>query len=171
MNSRIRDSIRGLSNPPRLAISGLSKISSIPDDGIYKPLKWDSADQYGGWATNDSESFTVPATGIYFTSASVTALVPTDVSKYPAFRLVCVNMQATGGEREWLRSYNTVLVPSTYLTSSMRGLVFATQGDRLTIRANAAARTGAWEVSSGTRPSGQLNSVTFTLIAPGAITP
>ncbi|MFE9120881.1 hypothetical protein [Streptomyces sp. NPDC007172] len=148
----------------------MSKISSIPDDGLYKPLKWDTADQYGGWNTADSESFTVPATGTYFATASVTALVPADTSKAPALRLVCINQQVQGGEREWLRSYNTALVPSTYLTCSLRGLVFAAQGDRITLRANAPGRTGAWEISSGSRPSGQLNSASFTLMAPGATT-
>ncbi|GAA0579422.1 hypothetical protein [Streptomyces crystallinus] len=170
MNARVRDNIRGLSNPPRLAISGLSKISGIPDDGTYKPLKWDSADQYGGWTTNDNESFTVPTSGVYLASASVTALVPADISKGPAFRLVCVNQQVQGGEREWLRSYNLALVPSTYLTCSLRGPIFAVQGDRLTLRANTPARTGAWEISSGSRPSTQLNAASFTLVAPGATT-
>ncbi|GGP44081.1 hypothetical protein GCM10010214_16190 [Streptomyces abikoensis] len=59
-------------------------------------------------------------------------------------------------------------VGGTYLTCSLRGEVVAANGDRLSLRAYTAPGTGSWEVSAGSRTSGQLNRFSAALIAPSS---
>ncbi|MFD4920999.1 hypothetical protein ACFWNE_06740 [Streptomyces goshikiensis] len=165
MNARIRDPARTLSNPIRISGAGLSKISSIPGDGSYRTLKWDTSETFGAWTVSADEAFTTPQSGTYFVTADVTALVPANPT---ALRLVCISTSSTGAEREWLRSYNNTLIPRTYLTCSLRGLVYLAKGDRLSFRANTPPNTNPWEISSPARPSGQMNNFSAICIAPEA---
>ncbi|MEV6673269.1 hypothetical protein [Streptomyces sp. NPDC051162] len=156
-----------MANAVRIAVTGLSKISSVADDGAYRALQWDTFEQYGGWSATGTQDFSVPASGFYFLSADFTALSPKDSSKRPALRFVAVNRRSQG-ESELLRSYNSTIVPNTYITCSLRGVTYMDKDSALIFRANAPAGTGAWEVSPGSRSSGQLNSFAAVLIAPNA---
>ncbi|MCC3773662.1 hypothetical protein [Streptomyces sp. UNOB3_S3] len=165
MNARVRDVHRQLASPPRFFAAGVSTITSVPDTGVFKTLKWDVIDAAGGWTTT-ADTFTVPTSGTYFITADFTALSPKDTSKRPALRLAVV-AQTGQVEKDWLRSTHPIVVGGTYLTCSVRGPVVAAKGDRLSLRALAAPGTGAWEVSAGSRASGQLNRFSAVLIAPG----
>ncbi|MEU5186988.1 hypothetical protein AB0G83_07510 [Streptomyces klenkii] len=165
MNARVRDPLNQLASPVRLAAAGVSTVKNVPDTGAFKTLVWDSVESAGGW-TNTTEIFTVPTTGTYFVSGDFTALSPKDVTRRPALVLAAV-AQTGQGEKEWLRSYNSITVPGTYLTCSLRGVVHAARGDRVSVRAFAVAGTGEWEVSAGSRTSSQLNRFAAMLIAPG----
>ncbi|WP_367132492.1 MULTISPECIES: hypothetical protein [Streptomyces] len=136
----------------------------MPDSGAARTLRWDVVESSGGWTTT-TDTFTVPTSGAYFVSADFTALSPKDVTKRPAVVLTAV-VQSGQGEKEWLRSYNSLVVPGTYLTCSLRGVVQAAKGDRISLRAFAIPGTGEWEVSAGSRTSSQLNRFAAVLIAP-----
>ncbi|MEU1312252.1 hypothetical protein ABZ419_25620 [Streptomyces cinnamoneus] len=163
MNARVRDFHQQLANPPRLSAAGVSAITSVPDSGTARTLRWDTIESSGGWTITTTDTFTVPATGAYFVTADFTALSPTESAKRPALVLTAV-AQTGQGEKEWLRSYNSMTVPSTYLTCSLRGLVQASRGDRVSIRVAAVPGTGVWEVSAGSRTSSQLNRFSAVLM-------
>ncbi|GAA0455905.1 hypothetical protein ABZ951_04420 [Streptomyces sp. NPDC046215] len=165
MNTRMRDAHRVLSNPPRVSSAGVSTVGAIPDDGAYVPLHWDTVEEAGGWLT-DRWSFTAPAGGFYFLTADLTALSPKEASKRPALRFVAMS-RTPEGEAELLRSYNSTIVPNTFVTCSLRGFVYVEQGSALFFKANAPAGTGAWEISPGSRTSGHLNRFSAVLVAPG----
>ncbi|MEU6959406.1 hypothetical protein [Streptomyces chrestomyceticus] len=169
LNSRVRDSHRELSNPPRLSAKGLSKISKVPDSDTYLPLKWDMTQSWGGWGVNDSTAFAVPLSGYYAITAAVTALSPKGTGTKPVLRLLCVNIGVR--EYEWFRADSNTMVPGTYVTCSLRGIGYADKGDRLSLRAAVPTGAGAWEVSPSPRPSTQLNHFSAVLIAPGATHP
>ncbi|MFF4223181.1 hypothetical protein ACFYZH_09985 [Streptomyces abikoensis] len=170
LNTRIFDPHRQLSNPARITAAGLSKISNVNDDGAYRFLRWDTSDEFGGWVTNDFQAFAAPASGYYFLTANFTALSPKDTSNRPALRFVAVS-QTPQGEVELLRSYNSTIVPNTYITCQLRGLVYLDKGNKLALKANVPAGTGPWEVSPGSRNSSQLNSFGAILISPNANRP
>ncbi|QLE71119.1 hypothetical protein FGW37_05435 [Streptomyces rectiverticillatus] len=163
MNTRMRDTHRQLANPVRLAVAGATAVTSVPDNGTFKTLKWDSADWVGNWTSIGGESYAVPVSGTYFITADVTALSPADISRRPALRLIAIS-QTNEGEKELMRSYNSVIVPSTYLTCSLRGVVHLDKDSRISVRVGAVPTTGPWEVSAGSRTSAQLNRFTAFLI-------
>ncbi|WP_158716947.1 cadherin repeat domain-containing protein [Streptomyces rimosus] len=148
-------------------MSGISKISSIPGSGARTTLKWDSVEQYGGWTSTNTE-FTVPAAGFYFLTADLTALSPKSATPPPALQFSAMATEADGTGHEWFRSYNSTIVPGTYVTLSLRGIAYAGQGDRISLTASTRPGTGAWEISPGSHTSGQMNNVSAILIAPGA---
>ncbi|MBF6056167.1 hypothetical protein GO002_30525 [Streptomyces eurocidicus] len=162
MNARVRDPLNQLANPARLAAAGVSTVKNVPDTGGFKTLVWDAVESSGGW-TNTPDTFTVPTTGTYFVTGDFTALSPKDITRRPALVLTVV-AQTGQGEKEWLRSYNSVIIPGTYLTCSLRGVVHATRGDRVSLRAFAVPGTGEWEVSAGSRTSSQLNHFSAVLL-------
>ncbi|MFK0295466.1 hypothetical protein ACIQU6_34045 [Streptomyces sp. NPDC090442] len=170
LNTRIRDVYSELSNPLRMSAMGLNKISKIPDSDTYLPLRWDEVQAHGSWKSDDATSFAVPASGYYAITADLVALSPKDTAAKPALRLLCVNI-GTDREYEWIRNDCATMVPSTYVTCSLRGIGYADKGDRLSLRAAAPKGVGAWEVSPSPRPSTQLNRFSAVLIAPGATHP
>lgn len=163
MNARVRDTHRQLANPVRLTVAGVSSAPNVPDNGSFKVLKWDTADWVGDWTSVGGEAYTVPVSGTYFVTADFTALSPADISKRPALRLITMS-QDDRGDRELLRSYNSVIVPNTYLTCTLRGLVYIEKGSRISARVGAVPTTGEWEVSAGSRTSAALNRFTAVLI-------
>lgn len=167
MNRGIRDPHCYLSNSTRFIASGVSKIGKVEDTGAYKTLKWDAVEEYGGWASTNNESFTVPASGVYFISADFTAVSPKDETRRPAIRLAVI-AQTDKDERELFRSYNSTLNPSVFITSSVRDCAYIDRGTRIISRVNTPAGTGAWDIATGSRTSTQLNRLSAILIAPGA---
>ncbi|GAA2719210.1 hypothetical protein GCM10010315_36720 [Streptomyces luteosporeus] len=163
MNTRVRDVQQLLANPVRLAVQGVSSVTSVPDNGTFKTLKWDVADWVGAWSSRRWGGVhracyrqLLPRRRLHRPVAGGHQQAPSDTADR--------HEPKRPRREELLRSYNSLIVPTTYVTCSLRGLAYVEKGSRLSLRVGAVPTTGEWEVSAGSRSSAQLNRFSAVLV-------
>ncbi|MFI6052765.1 hypothetical protein ACIBCO_22120 [Streptomyces violascens] len=134
-------------------------------------VPWDTIEKSGGWATNNNATFTFPASGYYYVTASLTVISPATPELADTRLSFTAWCSTVDSERtEWLRSGNNTAVASIPLTCTLRGIAYAAQGQRLSFTVETrTAEAKPWTTPTVQPGSPPLSMFSAVLVSPGAM--